>query len=153
MYGNQRRSILAQIIIRLVSSRWGLATIILGGVFAYSQFDRDTNYVPALATVTKVEESCYLTKTEPGIGTTKTYTTDKGSCTVMQGLLANHPAYKGYRLVNVTTVYFDYTSPADGRSHSGRHEQAKHKDGSAIYPRDRLPILVHKTDPEKTQRE
>jgi hypothetical protein len=129
---------------------YGLVGVVLSLSYAYSQYDKATNYVETTARVTKVEESCYLKKKERGIGTKTTITTKTGPCKIANALKEHHPEFKSYSVIKNTYVEFSYKSPVDGRRHNGRHEQAKHKNGQPIKRGDALAILAHMEVPEKT---
>ena len=133
-------------VVRLIkySVAIGLA-VLLAVVYAQHRYDRATNYERVEAIVTKVEEICYLKKTE---GKT-TYTTDEGPCETLELLSEVHPEYQGFTLKRVNYVTFDYISPVDGDWYSGKHKQARHKDGARIREGDKLAILAHKTEPKK----
>ncbi len=126
--------------------KYGIVLAVLGGFYMYWQYDRATNYERVEAIVTKVEETCYLRKTK---GKT-TYTTDEGPCGALKLLSESHPEYKGFKLVRVTYVTFDYVSPVDGDWYSGQHQQRKHQDGSWIREGDKMDILAHTAEPKKT---
>lgn len=117
-------------------------------VYAQHRYDRAANYEKVEAIVTKVEENCYLRKVEG----TKIYTTDDGPCDVLDGLRTSLPDFEGTSLEHVYYVKFDYISPVDGDWYSARHKQARHQDGSWIREGDKLEILAHTAEPEKTSR-
>ena len=125
--------------------KYGIVLAVLGGFYMYWQYDRAANYERVEAIVTKVEEICYLKKTE---GKT-TYTTDEGPCETLEVLSEVHPEFQGFTLKRVNYVTFDYISPVDGDWYSGKHKQARHEDGSWIREGDKLAILAHKTEPKK----
>lgn len=124
----------------------------LGGMFLYDKYDLAMNYEQVVATVTHVEETCYMTKTERGIGSKTKWTTKEGPCEIVQAINQNHPEYKDYRLVRNTVVAYQYQSPADGQYHTGKHKQAEHTDGRPVRYGDSLPIRAHRDDPEKTRK-
>jgi len=130
----------------------GLITFGLLALFAWHQYDRNTNYVPISARVVKLEALCYLEKTERGVASKTTYTTKEGPCEIVELLQKSDPKFDGYHIVRNNYVEYYYTSPVDGQAHTGRHQQVKHKDGRLIAEGDELMVLAHKKNAEKTQR-
>ena len=126
--------------------KYGIVLAVLGGLYMYWQYDRAANYERVEAIVTKVEESCYLRKTE---GRT-TYTTDEGPCETLELLSEVHPEYQAFTLKRVNYVTFDYISPVDGDWYSGKHQQSRHENGARIREGDKLEILAHTVEPKKT---
>jgi len=130
----------------------GGVAVLLGGFYLYTSYDEAVNYQEVTARVTKVEELCYMKKVERGLKTKTTSTTKEGPCEIVEAIHKGHPEFEGFDLIRVTYVDFAYRAPLDGNTYAGRHKQARHENGQPISEGDSLPILVHKKDPEKTQR-
>lgn len=130
-----------------------VGVIALGGFTAYAAWDRSANYEPVTAEVTKVEEVCYMKKTERGIASKTTTTTKEGPCPIVTALNQSHPEYQDFDLVKVTTIEFRYRSPADGQLHRGEQREENRRDsGLPLRKGDDLVVLAHKTKPEDTRK-
>ena len=125
-----------------------VATVALGGLALYSEYDKATNYQKTQVKVTSVEEICYMKKTEGK----ESWTTKEGPCDLVKAVHQSHPEFRDYDLKRVVHVNYEYQSPADGKWHRGQHKQAKHEDGRDIRRGDDLVVLLHKEDPEKTRK-
>jgi hypothetical protein len=130
-----------------------LGGVALGAATAWAAWDRTANYEPVTAEVTKVEEVCYMKKTERGIASKTTTTTKEGPCPIITALNQTHPEYQDFDLVKVTTVEFRYRSPADGKVHRGKQrEENRRETGLKLRRGDDLVVLAHKTKPEETRK-
>ena len=126
--------------------KFGALPLFFGAILLYVQYDRATNYEEVTATVTGIEETCYMKKK---IGK-RSWTTDEGPCEIVRQIHENHPEFKDYDLIRNVNVEFEYISPADDGWHTGKLEQSQHPDGSDIRYGDSLLVLAHKEKPETT---
>lgn len=125
----------------------GIAAVV-GAFMLYAKYDRATNYEQISATVTGIEESCYMKKRSGK----RSWTTDEGPCEIVTQIHENHPEFKDYRLIKNVYVEFEYISPVDNAWYTGKVEQSTHPDGSEIKYGDSLVVLAHKEKPEKTRK-
>lgn len=129
-----------------------LGGVIAAGAFGYQLYDRAVNYEPAMVQVTKVEELCYLEKTERvSRRRTRTITSDVAPCDIVRYAAQTEPDLEGFEVHRAQYVSYYYQSPVDGEWHEGRHEQDKKQDGSEIRPGDEISVLISLEDPSETQ--
>ena len=69
----------------------GIIAAVIGGTAIYDNYDKKTNYQPVNARVTAVTEQCYLEKSERGVMTRTTSTSDLTRCEVADYLRRQHP--------------------------------------------------------------
>ena len=132
-----------KLIVRLV-----VGVVVLCAIGLYGYYETAANYQKTRVKVTHVEEACYMRKSS----LKETWTTKEGPCEIVESVHKNRPEFKDYSLKRVFYVGYRYQSPADGKWHKGRHQQAKHEDGRKIKPGDELTVLLHKQDPGKTKK-
>lgn len=126
---------------------FGLVALGVGGFYIYDRYDKNANYLPVQARVTNVQEVCYL---EKRAGRTRT-TSDTLACDKAQYLAKNHPSWQDFTVKYKVTVDYDYVSPVDNRTHSGKRTLAAYPDGKKIYRGEIFNIRASKTDPNKSR--
>jgi hypothetical protein len=129
----------------------GLVAAVIGGTAIYDNYDKKNNYQPVNARITAVNEQCYLEKSERGLLTKTTSTSDLTRCEVAEILARNHPKWQGYDIKHKIDVSFGYVSPVDGAWHTGNHQLSAFPDGRPLRAGDGLPILISKTKADKTR--
>lgn len=129
-----------------------LFIIVIGGGYLFIQFDETLNYEPTIATVTRVETTCYLEKKKRGTITKTTTRTDKGDCEFMASIKEIQPEYHDFYMIRHAYITFEYISPVDGKRYSGKQVKAWAPSIPLIQPGDDFPILAHKEDPARTIR-
>lgn len=130
----------------------GLFLLILGALVAYKEYDLAANYDRIPATVTRVEELCYLEKRERGLFGRTTTKTQEGPCDAVRALNETHPEYRSFDLVKVTYVEFRYRSPADGNLHRGKDKLLNRKSNLPLRAGDEGVVYAHKVNPEEVER-
>lgn len=129
-----------------------VGALAFAGIGLYATYDRATNYETTTAKVTKVEEVCYMKKTERGVASKTTKTTKEGPCPIITAMDQTHPEFQDYDLIKVIYVEFRYRSPADGKFHRGKQRQENVRSGLPLRSGDDLQVLAHKTKPEVTSK-
>ena|ERR1700712_655115 len=129
----------------------GIVAAVIGGTAFYDQYDKKTNFQPVTARVSAVNEQCYLEKSERGILTRTTSTSDLTRCEVAEILAHHHPSWQGYNIKHKIDVSFAYVSPVDGATHMGSHQMSAFPDGKPLRAGDVLPIRASKTKADKTR--
>ncbi|MXN66276.1 hypothetical protein GR183_15280 [Stappia sp. GBMRC 2046] len=129
---------------------FGFFALLLAGFYVYDRFDKATNYLPVEARVVSVETLCHGTRTKRGILTKTKETTREGDCDVLRALVATHPEFKGFHVVETAYISFSYKSPVDGQTHSGQHKKTVRPNSILARKGEMIEILASKQDPEKT---
>ena len=130
-----------------------LAFVGFAGLASWVAYDRSANYEKTAAEVTRVDEVCYLKKTERSIGSKTKWTSKEGPCAMITAINQSHPEYQDYDLVKVTTIEYRYRSPVDGKMHRGElREENRREAGLPLRRGDSIDVLAHKTDPAKSQK-
>lgn len=113
-----------------------------GAYFAYAQYDKYKNYAPVQARVSHVEDLCHIEKTAGG----QTSSADV-ACDVAESAVKNHPKWLGAAVTYRIIVDYDYVSPVDGRTHSGRRQLSAWPGGRRIVRGDAFDIRASRIDP------
>lgn len=130
----------------------GLFLLIFGAFVAYKEYNLAANYERIPATVTRVEELCYLEKRERGLFTRTATTTKEGPCDIVKALNETHPEYQGFDLGKVTYVEFRYRSPADGNLHRGKDKLLNRKSNLPLRAGVEGVVYAHKVKPDQVER-
>lgn len=125
----------------------GVLAIGLGGFYAFDQYDKRANYAPAQARISKVEELCYM---EKEVGRTTT-TSDVLGCEIAQYAVKNHPKWNGFTVKSKISVEYEYISPVDNRTHSGKRTMSAWPDGRKLNRGELFQIRASKIDPNKSR--
>src|SRR5580692_7459999 len=102
----------------------GIVAAVIGGTAICDNYDKKNNFQPVNARISAVNEQCYLEKSERGILTRTTSTSDLTRCEVAEFLTRNHPKWQGYDIKHRIDVSFAYVSPVDGATHAGSHRMS-----------------------------
>lgn len=129
---------------------FGFFALLLAGSYIHYHFDRATNYLTVEARVDVVETLCHGTRTKRGVLTKTKETTREGDCDVLRALVATHPDFKGFHIVETAYISFSYKSPVDGRTHNGQHKKTVRPNSTLAREGETIQILASKQDPEKT---
>ena len=76
---------------------YGTVAVAVVGFMAYDQYDKKANFQPVNGRVSAVNEQCYLEKSERGMLTRTTSTSDLTRCEVADYLRRQHPAWRPLR--------------------------------------------------------
>jgi hypothetical protein len=128
-----------------------IVAAVIGGTAIYDNYDKKNNFQPVNARVTAVSEQCYLEKSERGVLTRTTSTSDLTRCEVAELLTREHPKWQGYDVKHRIDVSFAYVSPVDGATHAGSHRMSAFPNGRPLRAGEVLPILASKTKADKTR--
>ena len=129
----------------------GIISAVIGITAAHDQYDKKNNFQPVNARVSAVDEQCYLEKSERGILSKTTSTSDMARCEVAEFLTRNHPKWQGYDIKHRIDVSFTYVSPVDGATHTSSHRLSAFPSERPLRAGDVLPILASKTKADKTR--
>ena len=114
------------------------------GVYGATQADRWLHYAPVEAHVTHVASSCWLEEVTGRIVKGEVHRTEPTTCAAAEEL---HESIddRNFDLKGQATVNFDYTSPADGRLHSGEltFDYATQKAKAELSEGDAFTVLAH----------
>lgn len=121
------------------------------GFTAYDYWDKQTNYEPVMARVTRVDEQCYMEKKERGVLTKTTSTSDLLPCPIAEKLVVNHPKWYGYTVKMKIEVGYLFTSPVDGKAHAAKRQMSDYPEGHKLGVGDVVPIRASKTDDSKVR--
>jgi hypothetical protein len=125
----------------------GIVAVAAGGFYAYDQYDKKTHYVPVQARISNVQELCYM---EMRSGRTTT-TSDTVACDVAQYAVKNHPKWQGFTVKSKITVDYDYVSPVDNRTHSGKRMLSAWPGGKKLSRGEIFTIRASKSNPDKSR--
>lgn len=125
----------------------GIVAIGVGGFYVFDQYDKKANYVPVQARVSKAEELCYM---EKKVGRTTT-TSDVLACDVAQYAVKNHPKWQGFTVKSKISLEYEYVSPVDNRTHSGKRMMSAWPEGRKLNRGELFQIRASKKNPEKTR--
>jgi len=125
----------------------GIVAVGFGAFYAFDQYDKKTNYTPVQARLSKVEELSYM---EQKVGRTTTIS-DVVSCDVAQYAVKNHPKWQGFTVKSQIKLEYDYVSPADSRTHSGKRTISAWPDGRKLSRGELFPVRASKSDPDKSR--
>lgn len=126
---------------------FGIVMVGAGGVYAYDQYDKRTNFVPVQARVVDVKETCYMER-RAGRRTT---TSDTLACNLARDMVQNHPSWQGFQVKQQIVVNYEYVSPADKRTHSGKRTLSAYPNGKKLSSGEILNVRASKTDPNKSR--
>lgn len=126
-----------------MGKRLALIAVLAAGVFGYTYYDKSANYHPVRATVTGVEQLCYLYK--KGYKT-KTTTNDL-PCDVIKEVQARGEEYKDFEIRRKTMKTVSYE--LGGQTYTSRREPSMNDEGKPIAPGDAIKVLVSNEDPSK----
>lgn len=118
-----------------------------GLYFAYDQYDKKAHYIPAQARVSNVAELCYMEK-KSGRATT---TSDVVACDVAHYAVKNHPKWQGFTVRSKIRLEYEYVSPVDNRTHSGKRIFNDWPEGKKLSRGEAFMIRASKTDPNKSR--
>lgn len=125
----------------------GVLAVGVGGFYVFDQYDKRVNYAPAQARISKVEELCYM---EKKAGRTTT-TSDVLSCDVAQYAVKNHPKWQGFTVKSQIRLEYEYVSPVDNRTHSGKRTMSAWPEGRKLNRGEVFQIRASKKDPDKSR--
>jgi hypothetical protein len=120
------------------------------GIYGATQADRWLHYTPVEARVTHVTSSCWLEEVTGRIVKGEVHRTDPSTCAAAEELHESID-YRQWDLKGQATVVFDYTSPADGRVHSGEltFDYATQKSKAELSEGDGFTVLAHNREAGK----
>lgn len=127
-----------------------LLCVFIVGFVIFDGIDRATNYTTVDAEVISVKQRCYLQKSERGLFTKTTSTTEQGPCDEMERIWKSHPAYAGYQMHRDVMVKFEYRSPVDEMGHVVERKLAEAR-AKSLHPYDHIQVLAHKRNAEQTK--
>ena len=128
-----------------------IVAALIGGFAIYDNYDKKTNYQPVDARISTVSDQCYMEKTESGVLTKTTMTSDLTRCEVAEVLTREHPHWQGYAVKHKIEIKFAYVSPADGTTHNSSMTMSYFPKGQPLQMGDILRVLASKTKPDKTR--
>ena len=114
---------------------------------AYDKYDKNTNYQPADARISAVNEQCYMEKVEGR----KTSTSDVLRCELAEILTREHPKWQGYEVKHKIEIRFSYVSPVDGATHASSMTMSAFPKGQPQHAGDVLKVLASKSKADKTR--
>jgi hypothetical protein len=129
---------------------YGLVATVVVGVLAYDRYDKKANYQPVNGRISAVNEQCYLEKSERGVVTKTTMTSDLLPCEVATVLTREHPKWYGYDVKHKIEIQFVYVSPVDRATHASKLQLSAFPNGMPR-ARDVIPVLASKTKADKTR--
>ena len=129
------------------------AAIALGaaGLAAYDKYDKSTNYQPVDARISTVSEQCYMEKSERGVLTRTTSTSDLLRCELAEVLTREHPKWQGYAIKHKIEIRYSYVSPVDGATHASSLTMSAFPRDQQLHTGDVLRVLASKTKADKTR--
>src|SRR5579859_7187065 len=80
----------------------------VAGLAAYDKYDKSTNFQPVDARISAVSDQCYMEKSERGVLTKTTSTSDLIRCELAELLTREHPKWKGYAIKRKIEIRFAY---------------------------------------------
>lgn len=125
----------------------GIILVGAGGVYAYDQYNKKANFVPVQARVSEVRETCYM---EKRVGR-RTSTSDTLACDLARKLTQEHPSWQGFQVKQQIVVNYEYVSPVDQRTHSGKRTLSAYPAGKKISRGEIFNVRASKTDPAKSR--
>ncbi len=125
----------------------GVAAVGVGGFYLYDQYNKKTNFVPVQARITNVSEICYMEKKS---GRT-TETSDALACDIAQHAVKSHPKWQGFNVKYKINVDYDYVSPVDQKTHSGKRTLSAYPNGRKLARGEIFNVRASKTDPNKSR--
>ena len=117
------------------------------GVYGATQADRWLHYTPVEARVTHVSSGCYLEEVTGRIVKGEVHRIGPTSCSEAEELHETID-YRNFDLKGKATVVFDYTSPVDGKVHSGEltFDYASQKSKAELSEGDGFTVLAHNSE-------
>ncbi|MDE2577795.1 MAG: hypothetical protein KGL46_03235 [Hyphomicrobiales bacterium] len=125
----------------------GLVGFAVIAVYAYDRFDKSTNYQRTQARLTKVDEVCYMEKTEGK----RTSTSDTLPCQLAEIAVKSHPKWMDYTVKRKIAFEFSFVSPVDGKIHSSKLSAAAFPNGKPLQAGDVVEVLASKKQAETTR--
>lgn len=125
----------------------GVVLVGVGGFVAYDQYDKKANFTPVQARVTDVNDICYM---ERRSGRTREWS-ENIPCDRAEMAVKYSPKWTGFDIRHKITVSYEYLSPVDKRTHTGKHEYSYLPEGKPINRGQLLTIRASKSDPAKTR--
>ena len=129
----------------------GIVVALVGGFAIYDNYDKKNNYQPVDARISSVSDQCYMEKTESGVLTKTTMTSDMINCEIAEVLTRGHPAWQGYAIKHKIEIKFAYVSPVDGATHNSSLQMSVFPKGQTLRMGDVLRVLASKTKADKTR--
>jgi hypothetical protein len=121
-----------------------------GGIAAFAAYDaadKSMNYVHVDATISGIEQTCFLEKKESD----KRTFSDPMPCSKAKWLVENHPAYQGFHNVRDVELTLSYPDPTTKESTEASLKLSRYKDYPDLRRGDSFAVLVHKSKPGKVR--
>ncbi len=125
----------------------GVVLMGVGGFAAYDYHDKTANYIPVQARITDVKEMCFM---ERRSGRTREWS-ETTTCAIAELAVKISPKWKGFDVKHQITVAYDYISPVDKRTHSGKRELSDYPNGQKLSSGQIYQIRASKTDPNRSR--
>jgi hypothetical protein len=123
------------------------ALLLSAGFAGYHRWDARAHYVPAKARVTWIVDNCSLERRRSSSQRRR----EIGPMDCEAAQLKQSQVYSRYSLRRHRHVGYSYTSPVDGRAHTGSIS-ATPSDYPDLHAGAEIDILAHKTDASKSRR-
>ena len=130
---------------------FGTIAAIACGVAILDHYDKNTNFQPVEARINVINEQCYMEKSERGVLTRTTTTSDLLRCDQAEQLTRQHPKWQGYAIHHKIEVRFAYVSPVDRARHESSLMISTFPNGQPLRAGDTLRVLASKTQADKTR--
>lgn len=113
-------------------------------VYGATQADRWLHYTPVEAHVTHATSSCWLEEVTGRIVKGEVHRTGASTCSAAEEL-HDSVEFRNFDLKGEATLVFNYTSPADGRVHSGEltFDYTSQKSKAELSEGDAFTVLAH----------
>jgi hypothetical protein len=128
---------------------FGTIAAAVAGFAVYDQYDKNTNFQPVDARINAVSEQCYMEKSERGVLTKTTSTSDLLRCEVAELLTREHPKWQGYAIRHKIEIRLAYVSPVDGATHTSSLTMSAFPKGQQVRAGEVLRVLASKTKADK----
>jgi hypothetical protein len=125
----------------------GVVAVGIGAFYVFDQYDKRANYTPVQARISKVDELCYM---EKKVGRTTT-TSDVVSCDIAHYAVSRHPKWEGFDVKSKISLEYEYVSPVDNRTHSGKRSLSEWPDGKRLNRGELFQIRASKSNPDKSR--
>ena len=126
---------------------FGVVAVGIGGFAAYDKYDKGANYMPVQARITDVQDMCFMEKRS---GRTREYS-DIIACNMAEAAVKLSPKWQGFDIKHKITVAYDYVSPVDRKTHSGKREMSAFPNGKKLSLGEIFNVRASKTDANKSR--